>query len=62
MSVCEAPRPAERRAVGAVGVIACIEALLVIDEILTHMDKKAALAEPVLLPQSLALPQRNLAD
>ena len=39
---------------GAVKVIACIEDPLVIDNILTHLDKKASLAEPVVLPQSRA--------
>ena len=47
---------------GAVKVIACIEDPVVIDKILTHLDKKAALAEPVVLPQSRAPPQRNLFD
>jgi hypothetical protein len=47
---------------GAVRVIACIEDPVVIDKILTHLDKKAALAEPVVLPQSRAPPQRNLFD
>ncbi len=45
---------------GAIRVIACIEDPVVIDKILTHLDKKAALAEPVVLPQSRAPPQRNL--
>jgi hypothetical protein len=35
---------------------------VVIDKILTHLDKKVALAEPVVLPQSRAPPQRNLFD
>ena len=47
---------------GAVRVIACIEDPVVIDKILTHLDNKAALAEPVVLPQSRAPPQRNLFD
>ena len=47
---------------GAVKVIACIEDPLVIDKILTHLDNKAALAEPVVLPPSRAPPQRNLFD
>ncbi len=46
---------------GAVRVIACIEDPVVIDKILTHLDNKAALAEPVVLPQSRAPPQ-NLFD
>ncbi|MCP4365730.1 MAG: hypothetical protein GY800_10595 [Planctomycetes bacterium] len=47
---------------GAVKVIACLEDPVVIDKILTHLDKKAALAESVVLPQSRAPPQRNLFD
>ncbi len=47
---------------GAVRVIACIEDPVVIDKIHTHLEKKAALAEPVVLPQSRAPPQRNLFD
>ena len=47
---------------GALKVNACIEDPVVIDKILTHLDKKAALAEPVVLPQSRAPPQRNLFD
>jgi hypothetical protein len=47
---------------GAVKVIACIEDPVVIDKILTHLDKKAALAEPVVLPQSRAPPLTNLFD
>ncbi|MCP4407024.1 MAG: IS91 family transposase, partial [Gammaproteobacteria bacterium] len=47
---------------GAVKVIACIEAPLVIDKILTHLDNKVALAEPVPLPQTRAPPQGNLFD
>jgi len=47
---------------GAVRVIACIEDSVIINKILTHLDKKAALAEPVVLPQSRAPPQRNLFD
>ena len=46
---------------GAVRVIACIEDPVVIDKILTHLDKKAAVAAPVMLPQSRA-PPRNLFD
>ncbi len=42
---------------GAVKVMACIEDPVVIDKILTHLDKKVALAEPVVLPQSRAPPQ-----
>ena len=44
---------------GVVKVIACIEDPLVIEKILTHLDKNAALAEPVVLPQSRAPPQRG---
>ena len=47
---------------GAVNVIACIEDPLVIDKILTHLDKKAALSESVVLPQSRAPPPGNLFD
>ena len=47
---------------GAVRVIACIEDPVVIDKILTYLDKKAALAEPVVLPQSRPPPQRSLFD
>jgi hypothetical protein len=35
---------------------------VVIDKILTHLDRTAALAEPVVLPQSRAPPQGNLFD
>ena len=45
---------------GAVRVIACIEDPVVIDKILTHLDKKAAEAEPVVLPQSRAPPPAGL--
>ncbi|MCP4407611.1 MAG: hypothetical protein GY807_07595 [Gammaproteobacteria bacterium] len=44
------------------GCDVCIEDPLVIDRILTHLDNKAALAEPVVLPPSRAPPQRNLFD
>ena len=47
---------------GAVRVIACIEDPVVIDKILTYLDEEAALAEPLVLPQSRAPPQRNLFD
>jgi len=51
-------------ATGTVKVIACIDDPMVIDKFLTHLDKKAALAEPVVLvlPPSRAPPQRNLFD
>ncbi len=39
-----------------------IEDLAVIDKILTHLEKKAVLTEPVVLPQSRAPPQSNLFD
>jgi len=45
---------------GAVRVIACIEDPVVIDKILTHLDKKTAEAEPLASPQSRAPPQANL--
>jgi len=35
---------------------------VVIDKILAHLDKKAALHEPVLLPKTRAPPQANLFD
>jgi hypothetical protein len=47
---------------GAVKVIACIEDPVVIDKILAPLEKRAALAEPVVLAQSRAPPQRNLFD
>jgi RNA polymerase subunit RPABC4/transcription elongation factor Spt4 len=47
---------------GAVKVIACIEDPVVIDKILNHLDKKAALSEPVVLPQPRAPPQASLFD
>ena len=47
---------------GAVRVIACIEDPVVIDKILTHLEKKAVWAEPVVLPQNRAPPQRKLFD
>ena len=47
---------------GVVRVIACIEDPVVIDKILTHLEKKAVWAEPVVWAQSRAPPQRNLFD
>ena len=47
---------------GAVRVISCIEDPVVIDKILTHLAKKAAVADPMVLPQSRASPQKNLFD
>ena len=47
---------------GAVRVIACIEDPVVIDKILTHLDKKAAVADPLVLPQSRAPPPASLFD
>jgi len=35
---------------------------VVIDKILTHLDEKAALAEPLVLPQSRAPPSAGLFD
>jgi hypothetical protein len=35
---------------------------VVIDKILTHLEKKAAWAEPVVLPHSRVPPKRNLFD
>ena len=46
----------------AVRVIACIEDPVVIDQILSHLDKKAVLAEPMVLPQSRAPPPAGLFD
>ena len=42
--------------------LACIEDPVVIDKILTHLDEKAALAEPLVLPQSRAPPSAGLFD
>ena len=53
--------PAKRRAV-LLRVIACIEDPLVINKILTHLDYKAAVAEPVVLPQTRVLPHAGLLD
>ena len=47
---------------GAVKIIASIEDPVVIDKILSHLDKKAALNEEVVLPQSRAPPQASLFD
>jgi len=47
---------------GAVKVIACIEDPMVIDKILTHLNKKAATAATGLLPQVRAPPQTGLFD
>jgi len=47
---------------GAVKVIACIEDPVVINKILTHLDKNAVLNESVLLPQPRAPPQTSLFD
>ena len=47
---------------GAVRVIACIKDPVVIDKILTHLDKKAAMAKPPVLPQSRAPPSAGLFD
>ncbi len=47
---------------GAVSVIAGIEDPVVIDKILSHLEKKAILVEPVVLPQSRAPPQSDLFD
>ncbi len=47
---------------GAVRVIACIEDPVVLDQILTYLDEKAALAEPLVLPQSRASPSAGLFD
>jgi hypothetical protein len=45
---------------GVVKVIACIEDPVVIEKILTHLDKMTALNEPVVLPQPRAPPQASL--
>lgn len=47
---------------GAVKIIACIEDPVVIDKILTHLDKQAASTEQVLLPHPRAPPQASLFD
>ena len=47
---------------GAVKVIACIEDPVVIDKILSYLDKRATLNDPVVLPQSRAPPQTSLFD
>ncbi len=47
---------------GAVKVIACIEDPVVIRKILTHLDKKATLNGPVVLPKPRAPPQGSLFD
>jgi len=47
---------------GAVKVIACIEDPVVIKKILTHLDKKAALNDPIVLSQPRAPPQASLFD
>jgi NtrC-family two-component system response regulator AlgB len=51
-----------KKGAGAVRVIAGIKDPVVIDKILTHLKKKAACAEPLVLAQSRAPPQRNLFD
>jgi hypothetical protein len=45
---------------GAVRIIACIEDPVVIEKILTHLDKKDASAEASLLPPCRAPPQTGL--
>ena len=47
---------------GTVKVIACIEDPVVIKKILTHLEKKAALAGAGLLPKSRAPPPVSLFD
>jgi len=47
---------------GEVKVIACIEDPVVIRKILTHLDKKATLNGPVVLPKPRAPPQGSLFD
>lgn len=47
---------------GAVKIIACIEDPVVIDKILTHLDKKAASTEQVLLPHPRGPPQASRFD
>jgi hypothetical protein len=47
---------------GAVRVVAGMEDPVVIDKILTHLEKKAARVEPLVLPQNRAPPQSNLFD
>jgi hypothetical protein len=47
---------------GALEIIACIEDPVVIEKILSHLDHKAASAEPCRLPPSRAPPQAGLFD
>jgi hypothetical protein len=47
---------------GAVRIIACIEDPVVIEKILTHLDKKYASAEAARLPPCRAPPQTGLFD
>jgi len=47
---------------GAVRIIACIEDPVVIEKILTHLDKKYASAEAARLPPCRAPPQAGLFD
>ena len=47
---------------GAVRIIACIEDPIVIEKILTHLDKKDASVEPARLPPCRAPPQGSLFD
>jgi hypothetical protein len=51
-----------RECVGAIKAIACIEDPVIIRKILTHMDKKATLNGPVVLPQPRAPPHGSLFD
>jgi hypothetical protein len=47
---------------GAIKIIACIEGLVVIKKILTHLKEKAASKESIQLPESRAPPQADLFD
>ena len=47
---------------GAVRIIACIEDTIVIEMILTHLDKKGPSVEPTRLPPCRAPPQTSLFD
>ena len=47
---------------GALRVIACIEDPVVIEKILSHLDKKTGFVDTNLLPESRAPPQRGLFD
>ena len=47
---------------GALRVIACIEDPVVIEKILSHLDKKTSFVDTNRLPETRASPQRGLFD